>query len=247
MYSIFDILYVLQIIFTFTMIRLFLLLPAQSAEDFEFISNLFRKVGVFGTICLFLKASYFLSLLDPVAPLVDIIFQIFFDMKYFVLVLLILTFMIALCFQLIASLQIDFDNISEEDLEATPIPYMTIKPAIWYGVQFMFGGASSDPFFLGDAKQANLLEGLYFFANFLIVLHLLNMLIAIMGSTFGNREEVGHLIMKRDHLRFVMDNWILLHIAFFRKLNDLEFLIAALPLADSNDDEADLNTFYEEF
>ena len=43
-------------------------------DTFELIANVFRKVGIFGTICLFLKASYFLSLLDPVAPLIDIIF-----------------------------------------------------------------------------------------------------------------------------------------------------------------------------
>ena len=59
-------------------------------------------------------------------------------------------------------------------------------------MQFMFGGASNEAFTLGDGKQAKVLEGLYFFANFLIVLHLLNMLIAIMGSTYGNREAVGH-------------------------------------------------------
>lgn len=56
----------------------------------------------------------------------------------------------------------------------------------------MFGGASNEAFTLGEGKQAKYLEGLHFVANFLIVLHLLNMLIAIMGSTYGNREAVGN-------------------------------------------------------
>ena len=48
----------------------------------------------------------------------------------------------------------------------------------------------------------------------IVVLHLLNMLIAIMGNTFAERTEVGDLIMTKDHLRFVMDNWELRKIAF---------------------------------
>jgi hypothetical protein len=70
------------------------------------------------------------------------------------------------------------------------------------------------------------------------------MLIAIMGATYGNREAVGAQIMKKDHLRFVMDNWILLNIAFFNQQHNLEFLIAALPLDDEGDDEVDMNEFY---
>jgi len=108
-------------------------------------------------------------------------------------------------------------------------------------------GADNSPFSYGDAKQEMFLEGIFFFANFLIVLHLLNMLIAIMGSTYGNREAVGAQIMKRDHLRFVMDNWILLHFAFFKQLHNLEFLIAALPLDDAGDEEVNLADFYAEF
>tara|TARA_B110000285_G_C14771543_1_gene444221 strand:- start:141 stop:587 length:447 start_codon:yes stop_codon:yes gene_type:complete len=111
----------------------------------------------------------------------------------------------------------------------------------------MFGGATKDPFSLGDGKQTKILEGLHFFANFLVVLHLLNMLIAIMGSTYGNREAVGAQIMKKDHLRFVMDNWILLNIAFFNQQHNLEFLIAALPLDDEHAEDVDLNEFYSEF
>lgn len=114
-------------------------------------------------------------------------------------------------------------------------------------MQFMFGGASNEPFAYGEHKQEKFLNALHFIANFLICLHLLNMLIAIMGSTYGNREAVGSQIMKRDHLRFVMDNWILLNFAFFNQLNNLEFLIAALPLDDEEDEGVSLSNFYETF
>lgn len=104
LYSIFDIVYILQVVFNFTVIKLFFEEPVVIASDFEFLANMFRKVGIAGTMCLFLKASYFLSLIVPIAPLIDIIFQIFYDMKYFLVVLFIFIVMIAMCFQLLASL-----------------------------------------------------------------------------------------------------------------------------------------------
>jgi len=40
------------------------------------------------------------------------------------------------------------------------------------------------------------------------------MIIAIMGNTFAERNEVSSQILVRDHLRFVMDNWYLMNFAF---------------------------------
>lgn len=83
-------------------------------------------------MCLFFKATYFLSLVDNVAPLIDIIFQILFDIKYFIVVLMIFVLMIAMCFQLLASLQVDFDGIDED--EKKTIVYYDIQAAVWYGM-----------------------------------------------------------------------------------------------------------------
>lgn len=83
--------------------------------EFESGSKFIRYVAVIGVCCLFMKMSYFLSLLDPVAPLIDIIVQIFFDMKYFLLVLVLYMYMLSVCFKIIAQSQIDFDYIDEED------------------------------------------------------------------------------------------------------------------------------------
>lgn len=52
------------------------------------------------------------------------------------------------------------------------------------------------------------------------------MLIAIMGNTFGERNEVGPMIMSRDHLRFVIGNYHLIRIAFPRP-DDLKYIISA--------------------
>jgi hypothetical protein len=65
------------------------------------------------------------------------------------------------------------------------------------------------------------------------------MLIAIMGNTFGERTEVGHLIMSRDHLRFVVLNWHLIRLAI-PDLVQLKYIISATtvpPAGEMTDEE----------
>ena len=52
------------------------------------------------------------------------------------------------------------------------------------------------------------------------------MLIAIMGNTFAIRNEVIELVKYQDHLKFVLDNWFLLDLAF-KDLNKLNYIVAA--------------------
>ena len=63
MYSIFDVMYIFQIAVTFTLVRL-MLASDYDEEMFEVNANWIRYIGVFGTLCLFFKFSYFLSLID---------------------------------------------------------------------------------------------------------------------------------------------------------------------------------------
>jgi len=109
-------------------------------------------------------------------------------MKYFALVLSIYIVMLAQTFQIISSNQLDFDNIPEEEKDL--IQYNSFKKSLWYTFTLMFGGADNSAYALGDGKQSLVLEAIFFIANFLIVLHFLNMLIAIMGGTYGERIEI---------------------------------------------------------
>ena len=203
-------------------------------EMFEVNANWIRYIGVFGTLCLFFKFSYFLSLIDQIAPLIDIIFQIVFDIKYFMLVLMIYVFLFAQCFQILSSSQIAFDDIDEE--EADSINYSNLQQSLWFTVQTIFGGSDNSTFAFGDGKQEKILEGMFFAVNFLINLHMLNMLIAIMGGTYGTREAVGKQILLKDHLRLVLDNWAYQYIAFQGDIESLEYLIAAIPVLDDEND-----------
>jgi hypothetical protein len=66
------------------------------------------------------------------------------------------------------------------------------------------------------------------------------MLIAIMGNTFGNRNEVAEQIKIRDHLAFVLDNWYLKNhsLGNTKKLN---YLVAAYHSVSKEDDKSLVN------
>jgi hypothetical protein len=81
----------------------------------------------------------------------------------------------------------------------------------------ILGNTDTEGFAVGNASQYKILLTLFVFSCFTIIMHFLNMLIAIMGNTFAVRAEVGAQVMVKDHLRFVMDNWLLMNIAFRNK------------------------------
>ena len=85
--------------------------------------------------------------------------------------------------------------------------------------------------------MAPILYTMFVIASFIMIIHLLNMLIAIMGNTFGERTEVSNLIQVRDHLKFVMDNWHENDTEFKNK-DQIKYIITAFNQhEDQNQDE----------
>ena len=98
-------------------------------------------------------------------------------------------FSFGLAFFLIGNNQVEFDDLSEDDIDN--IPYQTIPSSILFMWDVCVGDGGSDSFELGKGTQEKFLKVLYVAAQFIMLIHLLNMLIAIMGNTFGNRNEVA--------------------------------------------------------
>jgi hypothetical protein len=59
---------------------------------------------------------------------------------------------------------------------------------------------------MGDGSDEAFLWIFFIVASFFLLIHLLNMLIAIMGETFAKTNEIKHQQTIRNHLRFVIDN-----------------------------------------
>ena len=64
---------------------------------------MFRQVAVFATLTLYFKATYFFSLIDAAAPLVDIIFKVITDIKWFIGILFFYMLALGKCFSLLGT------------------------------------------------------------------------------------------------------------------------------------------------
>lgn len=52
---------------------------------------------------------------------------------------------------------------------------------------------------------------IYVLCTFFMIVHMMNMLIAIMGEAFSENREEAAILQQRERLRFIIDKW------FFRK------------------------------
>ena len=107
---------------------------------------------------------------------------------------------------------VDFDELS--DAERDKIPYKTMQTSFRYVADMILGNTNTAPFTYGNKSHENVFLIIYWLSAFIIMIHLLNMLIAIMGNTFSNRNEVQDQVRYKDHLSFVLDNWFMVNYTF---------------------------------
>ena len=78
-----------------------------------------------------------------------------------------------------------------------------------------------------------------------INVHFLNMLIAIMGNTFSERNDVAEKQIKKDHLRIVLDNWYLSKLAI-RDKKRVMYIVTAFVAEEEKDEIEKLNELQEQ-
>jgi arginine exporter protein ArgO len=94
--------------------------------------------------------------------------------------------------------------------------------------QFNIGAYS-----LGKATQEPVLYVMWVGTIFFLMIHLLNFLIAIMGQTFSDNNDVKEMDTTRSHLRFCLSNWWMNPIPH---KDTTQYLITAF-LKEGDDDE----------
>lgn len=168
--------------------------------------------------------------------MIDIIYRIIYDIGWFSLVLVLMSSAFSYSLYIISKSQSDFDNIQDFEMSGTGIPYGTISGSFFYLWDLLIGNFNTKPFDLGDRTQRLYLYTVYCVCVFIFMIHLMNMLIAIMGNTYAIRNEVIDLVKYQDHLKFVLDNWFLLNSAF-KDTKKLNYIVAAFGMNHQVEDD----------
>ena len=138
----------------------------------------------------------------------------------FMFVLIILGF--ANGFYVLAKNQLAAIKTEDGDPE---IPYMTYMQSILYVYTTSTGEFNTDPFSKGE--DMNLLWAFFVITTFLLSIVMLNMLIAIMGSSYSKVSEVAVASMLKERMLLIMENYFLVRSGAFRKA---KYLISFSPV-----------------
>ena len=138
------------------------------------------------------------------APLISIIYQIFWDIRYFIFVLAVSVGGFSTAYFLIGKNQAQFDGLKEEEYP----PYYTLSGSLKFVYLQMIGELSidNDYFNLGNKSQNWILYPVFLFSTFGLILHLMNMLIGIMTATFAETRLIADQRRTKEHLLFILDN-----------------------------------------
>ena len=124
-----------------------------------------------------------MKLVDQIAPLIDITIKVVLDIKWFLFIFISCLCAFGFSFFLLGANQLEFDELDDEEKDS--IYYTSLSSSFIYMWDTCLGEIMTDTFDLGLGSQKPYLFLLNIFAQFILLIHMLNMLIAIMGNTFS--------------------------------------------------------------
>lgn len=156
--------------------------------------------------------------------LFEVIVTIFYDIVYLVIIMVIWCCVSSLSFFLLGQNQLAFDQATDEELDS--VSYSTASGSLSFIFHMLLGESDFGGFTVGAGSQSTLLSIMFVITTFIIMIHLLNMLIAVMGNTFNERAGIAVELKYKNHLKFVRTKWYLIDTRF-AYLRQSRYLIAA--------------------
>ena len=180
------------------------------------------------------KIMFFLQLSDRFAPLVQVIYAIIWEIRYFAMLMTIVVFGFANAFYLLGVNQMAFDGIK---VGMHP-EYSTPKGSLIYIFKLVtYLDAGLDFFYLSATTpyRNTMSQFLWFFWTtgvFFTIVHLLNMLIGMMGNIQSLETEKRKMYNLKYKLNVVVDNW------WINAINPhgLKYLISATVIDEEEDE-----------
>ena len=134
---------------------------------------------------------YYLKLIDYFARHIEIFFDIMIMIPSFFIILSIFWICFSVSFYLMGQNQVQYDEVI---LSKVP-KYFSFWDSVYVVWNIPLGNVDDVAVFWGDddfkgAQSNAILIILFLLSTFIMLIHLLNMLIAIMGNTFDERKEL---------------------------------------------------------
>ena len=220
------------------------IISALIMTDTKSTTAALRYFEAFTAILIAFRGLYFLELNNKFSPLILIMFKVFGDIYYFMLVLILVMFSFTTAFWTIGQNQLQFDQI-----EADKAPMYHTKPGAVIFMYYLVLGevGTSGGFEEGDKSQLIILWILFVIVTFIAITVMMNMLVAIMGDTFAKSYENKEANILRSKLRFIIDNWISPVPVFSPKeRKSTMYLVAAMLLEDKEEEFEAINQLGED-
>lgn len=176
-----------------------------------------------------------MKLNDSMAPLISIIYQIFYDIRYFLLTLGVSVGGFSTAYYLIGKNQTQFDIAGTKDERP---PYDTIAGSLEFVYLQMIGELSidNDYFALGAKSQVYILWAIFLFSTFVLILHLMNMLIGIMTATFAENSVIADQRRTKEHLQYILDNDWMNEALPYKQERNISYLVTAFMNEEDEED-----------
>lgn len=178
---------------------------------------------------------YYLKLIDYYSRHIEIFFDIMEMIPSFMIILFIFWICFSISFYLIGQNEMQFDQVIHSKMPK----YANFWDSMYVVWNIPLGNVDDVAVFWGDedfskgtGPQSNaIMIILFLMSTFVMLIHLLNMLVAIMGEIFGKQSEDMSRIQVAEKLRFIVDKWFYKY--YVLSSNDqMKYIVAAFIAQD---------------
>ena len=132
-------------------------------------------------------------------------------------------------------MELDANNIPHDPSTYPKPSYSDIGGALSYSYMSALGQLDISEY---GGPMSPILYMLFILLSFIMCIHLLNMLIAIMGQSFDRNEEIADSNRKISQLEFVCNNWWIHPI---KNKHEIVYFVAAFAIKDDDENEGKLD------
>jgi hypothetical protein len=167
---------------------------------------------------------------------IEAFFDIAKSIGTFIVMFLLFILAFSIAFWILGRNQIQYDQLESHE----EIDYASFWSALWYVWNICIGNASGDSFFVG--RNSDIMKEstwnhtyliiLFFLATLILLIHLLNMLIAIMSDQFATNNKILPQIKIQEQLRFVIDKWFYMNLVL--KSKTCKYVVAAIMVREES-------------